>query len=116
MGTLKPRMSGIDPLGPGSPKGGCHMERLYGRWLLYLRFATGGREQVLHVLCDTREQLDRVLATAAGPASGIVLIEHAAWSSQQMIYTRLAEGVPDRHILTYDGFVAMFGEPAGGGT
>jgi hypothetical protein len=92
------------------------MERLHGRWLLYLRFHAGGTPRVLHVLCDDEGQLDRVMAVATGPASGVHLVEHAAWSSQQTIYTRRAEVATDREILTYDAFMAAFGDapPAAG--
>jgi hypothetical protein len=86
------------------------MERLHGRWLLYLRFRAGGQPRVLHVLCDTELDIDRVLGVATGPASGVHLIEHAAWSSPHTIYTRLAGVEVDRDILTYDAFMTVFGD------
>jgi hypothetical protein len=61
-------------------------------------------------LCDDQDQTDRLLKIASGPASGVYLVEHAAWSSLQKIYTRSVELVTDRDVLTYDAFVAMFGD------
>ena len=38
------------------------MPRPSGNWLVYLRFDCGGRVRVLHLLCDTRPQLDEVFS------------------------------------------------------
>jgi hypothetical protein len=85
------------------------MERHYGRWLVYLRFDDSEKTSVFHVLCDEQVQLERIIATAKQLAGDSVLTEHAVWSSQQNIYTREAEGLPERYVLTYDAFMAAFG-------
>ena len=89
------------------------MERLYGHWLLYLRFVAGGRERVLHVLCENQDQINRLLKIAAGPASGVQLLEHAAWSSLQKIHTRVAAMQTDKDLMTYETFVDTFGDVPG---
>jgi hypothetical protein len=86
------------------------MEQRYGRWLVYLRLTVGGETHVLHVLCDDQDEPDQVLKVATGPASGVHLVEHAVWSSRQTIYTRRTEGVAERELLTYDGFMSIFGD------
>jgi|GEM_PF-5187167 len=89
------------------------MARPSGHWLAYLRFEYRGETRVLHLLCDTRPQLDEVfgLLKLLSPESGS-LAEYAVFHSARNVYVREAPNFPERHILTYSQFMAWWQTPS----